>query len=166
MHKLELDGDDAEELRRALGLCLHDSPEARYAQRVQCLLLVASGYGCKEVARCYGKTPRTLERWVRIYQRFGPMGLRDEKKPGRGPTVDTGMLKEIAADLDTDPRSLGYREAAWNGSLLALHIQEKLHIALSERQGQRLFRRLRGIPRPGDATPIPSPVVRSGSQSA
>lgn len=143
MRKLELDGDSAGDLHRALQDCLHDSREARYVQRVQCLLLIAAGHGCQEVARCFGKTPRTLERWVRIYQRFGLTGLWDDKKTGRCPVVAAGELQGIKADIEADPRRLGYSVKEWCGKLLARHIREKLGIAVSERQAQRLFRRLR-----------------------
>ena len=115
------------------------------------------------MVRCFGKTARTLERWVGIYQRFGTAGLREDKKTGRDPVVGVGKLPGIAADLCRDPRSLGYREAAWRGRLLARHIRKKLAINVSERQGRRLFRQLRDDSgKPGDATRLLSPAVEAG----
>ena len=162
MQRVELDGDSAEDLRQALEECLRRSPEVRYAQRLQCLLLIAAGHGCREVGLCFGKTSRTLERWVGVYRRLGTAGLREDKKTGRDPVMSVGKLRGIAADLGRDPRSLGYREETWNGHLLARHIRKKLEIDVSERQGQRLFRQLREASRePADATGLLSLVVES-----
>lgn len=161
MHKLELDAASAEALRGALGQCLQASREARYAQRVQCLLLISLGHGCAEVAEWFGKTPRTLERWVRIYQRFGMAGLWEDKKTGRWPALDPGRLRSIEADLQCDPRQLGYPAREWCGRLLREHIRKKFGTVLSERQAQRLLGRLRyRLGQPVDATPLPSLAAR------
>lgn len=153
MRKLELNGNSGAELRRALRKCLHDSPEARYALRLQGLLFIASGLDCAGAARLLEKTPRTLERWIRLYQRHGLAGLRYEKKPGRWPAVDAEQLRTIRADLERAPRTLGYPAREWSGNLLARHLRQNLDIALSERQGQRLLRQLQGnVERPRDAT--------------
>ncbi len=116
--------------------------EARFLHRLHCVLLVARGYSCYQVARWFGEHPCNVERWVRHVEEFGPYGLRDEQKTGRPPRVRDDQRQQLQREIRQSPSELGYERSHWDGKLLQAHLAHRYGIELSIRQCQRLLRRL------------------------
>jgi transposase len=143
MQKAKLTDANGAVLQAALRGCLHDSREARFAQRLQCVTLISLGFGCEQVARWFGLTARTLERWIDAYRIRGVNGLKDSAKQGRPSLLDERELDAIRGDLAKNPAEFGYDATTWCAALLNRHIRSRWGVELSERQAQRLFRRLK-----------------------
>ena len=120
-----------EEIRR--------SDEAKYDHRLHGLLLVANGQSCRQAAGLLGENPRTVQRWVRNYERDGFDGLRDGAKSGRPPMLDAAQRMALEADLRDRPDSFGLVGHLWDGPLLREHLRRKYDVRLGVRQCQRLF---------------------------
>jgi len=60
----------------ALGLQdeIRRSEESRYDHRLHAVLLVAQGLRCPEVAGLLGDAPRSVENWVRRFEKNGWLG--------------------------------------------------------------------------------------------
>lgn len=69
MHKLNL--TNAKWVRRMIHASVTASPEQRFLHRLHCVLLVAKGRSCYEVAGWFGEDLRTIERWVHALDEQG-----------------------------------------------------------------------------------------------
>ena len=142
---------DVESMRVAVQQEIQRSEESRYDHRLHGLLLCCSGFGCYEVAEMLGQSPRTVEYWVRRFERNGFAGLQEQSRPGRPAVLDAGACEHLGRDLRRAPRSLGYEQNLWDGRLLSPHIPKTWGLRLGVRQCQRLFRKFglrRRKPRP------------------
>lgn len=137
MRRLEI--RDADIMRIAVQQEILRSEESRYDHRLHGVLLCCSGFSCYEVADILGQSPRTVEYWLKRFERSGLAGLEDEPKPGRPGMLDASTRERIARDLRESPRSLGYEQSLWDGRLLSHHIEKTFRLNLGVRQCQRLF---------------------------
>ena len=118
------------------------SEESRYDHRLHGVLLVAQGMTCPQVAELLGDAPRSVEYWVRRFERSGLAGLREGERSGRPRRLDEKQLREINSALRGLPRELGLGGNLWDGKTLAAWIAKRYGIELGVRQCQRLFRQL------------------------
>jgi len=149
MRKLEV--HNAEFMRLAIQDEILRSEESRYDHRLHGILLVCSGFSCSQVAELLGQSRRTVQYWVRRFERSGFAGLQEGFRTGRPPSLDEDTLEEVGGDLRRSPRDLGYSQNLWDGKLLSHHLARKYGVELGVRQSQRLFRQLgfrRRKPRP------------------
>ena len=140
MHKLEVTTPEA--VHAALRHEAERSPQSRFVHRLHCLLLVGAGRSCYQVAELFGDDPRSVERWVREYHRFGVEGLREKPHPGRHAILADAQMRELELALKNGPRELGYAADAWNNKLLRAEILRRFAVKLSARHCQRLFKLL------------------------
>jgi transposase len=97
--------DSAQELLRALA---NTGPEQRFMHRLHCVVLVAEGHSCAEVARWFGGSRRTIERWVHSFEKDGIEGIRAQRGGGGRPAKMTGVrLRELAVDSGSAARCFG-----------------------------------------------------------
>jgi len=149
MRKLEV--QNAEFMRFAVQDEILRSEESRYDHRLHGILLVCSGFSCSKVAELLGQSRRTVQYWVRRFERSGFAGLQEGFRAGRPPALDEETLEEVGRDLRRSPRDWGYSQNLWDGKLLSHHLAERYGAQLGVRQCQRLFRQLgfrRRKPRP------------------
>ena len=118
------------------------SEESRYDHRLHGLLLVAHGMTCPEVAALLGDAPRTVEYWVRGFDKQGLAALREGDRSGRPGRLSEKHLRGINVALRRIPREMGLGGNVWDGKTLAAWIERQYGIGLGVRQCQRLFRRL------------------------
>ena len=170
MRRLEI--SDKEIMRIAVQQEIMRSEVSRYDHRLHGILLVCSGFSCTDVAKLLGHSPRTVQYWVRHFERSGFAGLEDTPRTGRPSRLDESMINTIGLDLRRSPRELGYTQNLWDGKLLSHHVNQRWGVHLRVRQCQRLFHQLgfrRRKPRPLIATSDPeekrrykkTPVSRS-----
>lgn len=115
------------------------SAESRYNHRLHGILLVCRGYSCYEVAELFGHSPRTIESWVKRFEKSGFAGLEEKTRPGRPPVIQEKTRQAVAKDLQRSPRDFGYTQNLWDGQLLSHHLAHKYSVSLKVRQCQRLF---------------------------
>ena len=116
------------------------SPEGRFLHRLHCVLLIFENRNCYEVARWFGESPRTIQRWVRAFNNDGMEGLRDHHSSGRRGKLTGEQMRCLAHDLKNSPPVLGYLDQKWGGKLLSEHLASNYGIRLSVRQCQRIIR--------------------------
>src|SRR6266566_5890550 len=116
------------------------SEESRYDHRLHGVLLVAQGMTCPEVGHLLGDAPRTVEYWVRRFEREGLTGLTEGERPGRPSRLSAAQIKEINRVLRARPSAAGLRANLWDGKTLSAWIEKKYGIQLGVRPCQRLFR--------------------------
>ena len=129
------------------------SPDARYDHRLHGVLMVAHGLSCPEVGRLLGDAPRTVEYWVRRFEREGLAGLSDGERSGRPSRLRPAQLKKVEAALRRSPADYGLSTTLWDGKTLSAFLERSLGVSIGTRQCQRLFRRL-GFPPPKAASGI------------
>ena len=117
--------------------------EFRFLHRLHCVLLVAQGSSCYQVAEWFGEHSSTVERWVHCFNEYNLEGLRDEQKTGRPRKVRDDQLKRLQSDISRNPSELGYEQYEWNGKLLKTHLECCYDVELSVRQCQRILHQLK-----------------------
>jgi transposase len=124
------------------------SAAAQAVHRLDCVLLVAEGRSCLEVAEWFGVDKRTIERWVHAAYGQGIDGLIDLPHGGRPKKLSAAEVQSIWLGLQSPPSACGYRDPAWTGKRLAMHIEKCHGIQLSVRSCQRMLASCRtGAPR-------------------
>ena len=129
-------------VRGVIHASVKNSCEQRFLLRLCCVLLIAEGCSCYEVARWFGEDPRTIERWVHALHGHGVEGLREHYAGGRPAKLTGEQAQRLAVDLQKPPLLSGYPGREWSGKLLTQHLAESYGIKLSARQCQRMLRRL------------------------
>lgn len=118
------------------------SEEARYDHRLHGVLLVAQGMSCRHAAAVLGDAPRTVEYWVRSFERAGLAGLQEGVRSGRPRRLTEAQLKIVGRALRRPPEAAGLSTNLWDGKALAGYLDQEFGIPLGVRQCQRLFRTL------------------------
>lgn len=118
------------------------SEESRYDHRLHGVLLVAQGLTCPQVAGLLGDARRSVEYWVRRFEKDGLAGLQEGERPGRPRRLGPKQLGEVDAVLRKSPRDIGLGGNLWDGKTLAAWIERQYGTQLGVRQCQRLFRQL------------------------
>jgi transposase len=119
---------------------INRSKESRYDHRLHALLLVAQGMRCSVAARYLGDAPRTVQCWIRLYEKQGFKGMEESVRTGRPGRISSPDRELIAEAVKKLPEELGLSSRRWNGKALADFLQKQLHLSLSIRQCQRLLR--------------------------
>ena len=102
------------------------SEESRYDHRLHGVLLVAEGMSCPEAARLLGQAPRTVEYWVRAFERDGLGGLRERRRPGRPSLLTPRQLEQVSLTLQHPPEEAGLDSSVWDGRTLATLLRNLL----------------------------------------
>ena len=121
---------------------IHRSDESRYDHRLHAVLLVAQGVTCPETARLLGDAPRSVQYWVRQYERDGLAGLTEGERSGRPTRLSEKQMKEVDRVLRSRPTDAGMPVNLWDGKTLSAWIEKTYSLQLGVRQCQRLFRHL------------------------
>lgn len=116
--------------------------ESRYGLRLHAVLLVAQGMTCRQVAALLGAAPRTVEYWVRDFERAGLAGLHEGDRSGRPRRLTDKHLQIIGQVLRKPPEEAGLTSNLWDGKALSEYLHQKFSVDLGIRQCQRLFRQL------------------------
>jgi transposase len=133
---------DAQVMSLAIRQEIGRSQDSRYDHRLHGVLLVSQGMSCYEVAEYFGDHPRTVERWVKRFERKGFAGLQEEERTGRPMRLDQDQWTSLGQDLRRSPRDFGYTQNFWDGKLLSHHLKAVYGVTLGTRQCQRIFHRL------------------------
>ncbi len=140
----KLDISNPSDLQKLLKEELRQSPRVRYLHRLHCVLLLAQGHSCYDLARWFGLNPRTIELWVHKFEQRGIEGLKDIRNAGRPSKLNSLQTKMLSQDIRRPPRELHHVGDTWNGELLKLHLYNIYKVELSVRQCQRLLKQLKG----------------------
>ncbi len=133
---------DASTVILALQDEIRRNPEARYNHRLHGLLLIAQGMSGLQVARILGDAPRTIQYWVRRFERKGLAGLWDAERPGRPRRLNAQQLQAVEDALRRSPSELGLETHLWDGKALRAWIEHRWGVRLGVRRCQYLFRQL------------------------
>jgi transposase len=116
---------------------LQEHPERRSADKARAVAVRKKGMTYPELARWFGKSPRTIARWVRSYNLHGIDALRD-KKPGRPTRLTEEQRAEVRSVIVERLKSIRPRKA-WTGRTLAEWIKRRWGVRLDERQCRRII---------------------------
>jgi len=118
------------------------SDEARYDHRLHGLLLIAQGVTCPKVANMLGDSVRTVQYWVKRFEKDGLAGLTEGDRPGRPRLLNEQQIEKINRVLRKTPEDVGLSGNLWDGKTLSAHIKKWHGVSLGARQCQRMFRQL------------------------
>ena len=118
------------------------SEESRYDHRLHGLLLVAQGVSCREVAGLLEDSARTVQSWVKRFDKGGLAGLVEGERPGRPRSLGDKALAKINRVFRQRLEDVGLSGNLWDRKTLSMFIEKQFDVKLGVRQCQRLFRQL------------------------
>lgn len=131
--------------------------DARFAHKLDLIILLCNGHSNKEVSELYGVNRATIHRWVHKLNDKGIEGLLECPKAGRPRGLSKEKFVELRGDLTKLPSYFGYKRGRWDGKLLSHHLKGKYGVLLKVRSCQMLFHELgfslqrpRKMPKGGD----------------
>lgn len=116
--------------------------EARYDHRLHAVLLVGQGMKCPEVAGKLGDSVRSVETWVKQFDKRGFAALADKERPGRPSRLTKKQIRKIEKTLRGKPQDVGLTGNLWDGKTLSAFIKTEFGVIMKVRQCQRLFHKL------------------------
>jgi len=150
--------DNAEEVKPIIQAEIQRTDETRFQHRLHCILLIADGKRCAEIAALFSDGLRTVQYWAKRFNEDGVEGLRYAARPGRKARLSDEERKVLAQDLRRLPGDFGYSQNLWDGKLLSHHLKEKFNVELKVRRCQNLFHEL------GFRRRKPRPVIAKADQ--
>lgn len=97
---------------------------------------------CPAVAKLLGDSVRTVQYWVKRFDKEGLGGLTEGERLGRPRALNNKQMKEIEKALRQQPQDVGMDGNIWDGKMLSAHIKKSYRVTLGARQCQRMFRQL------------------------
>ncbi len=129
----------AEELRQAA----RRSKDTYQSRRLLALALALDGASRTEAARAAGMDRQTLRDWVIRYNEEGIAGLCDRPRSGRPARLGPAQLGELAQLVEEGPDVAVHGVVRWRCVDLKAQIQTRFAVTLSERQVERILKRLK-----------------------
>src|SRR5262245_14009161 len=117
--------------RRAVG---------RVSQRAHMVLLSARGYTVEQIAEIFGLGEDVVRKWLHRYERHGPHGLDDRRRPGR-PPKDRLARQIVDAQASDPPGNSGLVQGGWTVGLLAAFLAARFRLDLSPASVRRYLHR-------------------------
>ncbi len=137
---------DADHVRHLIRDAIAAGDAGAWLHRLDGVLLVTQGCSCSEVARWFGVSRRSVERWLHAVCATGSAGLVDRHcHGGRRFSIDGPRLERVCHEVLQPPSVLGYPDGKWSGKRLALHLNRTEGITLSVRSCQRLITRCHAL---------------------
>jgi transposase len=139
---MKLSKETMEELRQTVEGAFTKSSDARFVRRLDILTLVFSGNEAQEVAKIYRISRVTISNWISKLRKEGINGLKDKKGKGKKQVLSNVQKQSLKDDLSKSPFDFGYKQARWDGKLLAHHLKSRYSIEFKVRKCQYLFHEL------------------------
>ncbi|MFW5837845.1 MAG: helix-turn-helix domain-containing protein [Desulfovibrionaceae bacterium] len=118
------------------------SPEARFARRLDAILLVCDGHPVPYVSKIFGLNPTTIQRWIHRLNEEGLAGLKDKPGRGRPSRLTTELREQVRLEVADSPEVFGYSQPRWDGKLLSQRLKDHYGVSLKVRQCQNILRDL------------------------
>ncbi len=103
----------------------------RVGQRAQMVLLSAQRRTVPEIAAIFAVKNKTVRKWLRRFDAYGPGGLYDEPRSGRPRKLSDEVRDGLLRMMRQDPEQSGYLATFWTVAMLGLAAAEKLGVYLS-----------------------------------
>lgn len=93
------------------------------SRRFQAFFLYCQGKPLSEIAKSVGVGKRAVTNWIELGQKCGLAGLTSIPHTGNPKGWTEATLDQLRADLKRSPHVFGFCEEAWNGAIVAQHIE-------------------------------------------
>lgn len=103
----------------------------RQRERLEMVKAAGLGADVATIARWWGRTPRTVRRWLTAFREGGVDALSGTPIPGRPPKADAAYLAALERALDTPPRTLGLPCDVWSSRRLSAYLEEQTGIRIA-----------------------------------
>lgn len=115
---------------------------AKQKVRYHALVLMHEFKNCTKVAEIIKKSERSVQLWVKTFNKDGLKGIVLNSPPGRPSSLSESQLEELKNDILTHPRELEYDFSNWEGKSVSEHIRKKFGVALKVRRCQYILHEL------------------------
>jgi transposase len=137
VRRIELSERDIGELESLF----RSSPSAKVRDRAQAVLMAHRKRPREQIAEDLCVTPRTVRRWLRLWQQGRTAGLEPAKPPGAAGRIPEHLAQEVRNWVIEGPPSRGLGLANWSHETLAEHLGRSHGIRIKRSAMGRFCRR-------------------------
>jgi transposase len=102
----------------------------RLRERLEMVKGLALGEDLGTITRWSGRSPRTVQSWLRRFRTNGIAALADAPRSGRPARADASYQEALGAALDAAPRSLGLLFDVWTSARLSAYLAETTRVRI------------------------------------
>lgn len=115
---------------------------AKQKVRYHALVLMHELKNCIKVAEIIKMSDRSVQLWVKTFNKAGLKGIELNSPPGRPSRLSQSQLEELKQDVLTHPRELNHDFSNWEGKSVSEHIKNKFGVDLKVRRCQYILHEL------------------------
>jgi putative transposase len=127
--------------RRELRQMARQAP-GRVSERAHFVLMRDQGLGQQQIAELMDYSLRTVQRALSRFDMHGSQALYDAPKSGRR-KIDPHLNDIVETQVGQPPTVYGYLQTVWTVALLALHMAERIKVAVSPSTVRRALHAMR-----------------------
>jgi transposase len=109
------------------------------ARRIAAMAQLNRGKSTSQVARSFGVSIQSVQRWARIYRLHGNEGLRRVPKSGPHPKLARDKLIQLSELLEIGPLAYGFETPVWTSERIASLIWSRFHVRYCVHHVKRLL---------------------------
>lgn len=128
--------------RKAIQKLRKHPPSVAVYRRAQAVHFSSQGLKVHQIAEIVGRSRISVTRWLHQFNQQSLAALWPGKSTGRPPKADADFQAALIDAIERNPKDLGYAFTRWTVQLLAEHLYQKLHIAVSYSTIYKLLKRL------------------------
>lgn len=113
--------------RDELEVAARCAPTQKAHNRLRAMIALIEGFGIRSVAKIFGVSVRTVQRWIGRFNERGIDGLLDRPRQGRPPKIDTETAKQCR-DLIEHPEKAG--QTHWTAVKFHGYLREELNLEI------------------------------------
>jgi transposase len=118
-----------------------EQKDSSIAARIRAVYLAVEGQGAVEIGAALGFSRRTIQNWIRSYNRNGLDGLQDQTGRGTKARLNTDQMQWLRQRLDQGPTAQD-GVCVFHAADIGRIIAQQFRVSYSVRQVQRLLRKL------------------------
>ena len=141
---------------------------ARLSRRIHGVYLAVKGLTCSQITAVTGDARRTIQQWVRKYNKHGIVGLKEQPRPGQPTKLPRKAERRFCKRIEADPTEKD-DVSVLNGPAIRQILEREFGVLYSRQGLYDLLHRLGYscfCPRPQDEKTDPQPQKQSKKTSS
>jgi transposase len=113
--------------------------DGRMKERYHAIALMLGGKNAHDAADALHLSRNTTWEWATAYNDVGIEGLKRRSPPGKPSCISEAEKELLKADIQKNPRELGYDFSVWDGKGVSHHVEQSFGKHIGVRRAQTML---------------------------